>query len=82
MTEENLTNMEITILEIISQHRDIHFLNILAQIQQMFAMTSQSFDKNLFKKSLTKLEKEEYIKRLISDPETFGLTQKGGDILE
>ena len=82
MTEKSLSNMDLTILEIVSQHRDIHFLSILAQIKQMFTIIGQSFDKDLFKESLTKLEKEEYIKRLNSDPETFGLTQKGKDFLE
>ena len=81
MTEEGLTNTEITILEIISQHRDIHFLNIMAQIKQMATMTGQTFDKKLFEESLAGLEKKGFIKRLVRNPETFGVTEKGKDLI-
>ncbi|MFX0122049.1 MAG: hypothetical protein ACFFAE_00280 [Candidatus Hodarchaeota archaeon] len=81
MSDEILTNMELTIIEIISQHRDIHFLNIMAQIQQMSNITGQSFDKKVFEESLVKLEKKCYIKRLPSNPETFGITEKGRELL-
>ncbi len=81
MSEEEISNMELTILEIISQHRDIHFLNIMAQIKQMSNITDQSFNKNLFEESLAGLEKKKYIRRLPSNPETFGITEKGRDLL-
>ena len=81
MSEEEISNMELTILEIISQHRDIHFLNIMAQIKQMSNITDQSFNKNLFEESLAGLEKKKYIMRLPSNPETFGITEKGRDLL-
>lgn len=81
MSDEMLTNMELTIIEIISQHRDIHFLNIMAQIQQMSGITGQSFDKKTFDVSLEKLEKRGYIRRLPSNPETFGITEKGQELL-
>ena len=81
MSDEMLTNMELSIIEIISQHRDIHFLNVMAQIQQMSGVTGQSFDKIVFDKSLVELEKKGYIRRLPSNPETFGLTEKGRELL-
>lgn len=81
MSEEQISNIELTILEIISQHRDIHYLNIMAQIKQMSNITDQSFNKNLFEESLAGLEKKEYIRRLPSNPETFGITEKGRDLL-
>ena len=82
MTDESITNTEQNILEIISQHRDIHLLNIMAQLKQMSTITGQSFDKNLFKEIMTGLEKKGYIKRLVSNPETFGITEKGRNLLE
>ncbi|MFW9904933.1 MAG: hypothetical protein ACFFFH_11415 [Candidatus Thorarchaeota archaeon] len=81
MSDETLTNMELTIIEIISQHRDIHFLNIMAQIQQMSSITGQPFDKKAFNKSLMELEKKGYIRRLPSNPETFGITEKSQELL-
>ena len=81
MSDEILTNMELTILEIVSQHRDIHFLNILAQVKQMATLTTQTFDKKLFDESLANLEKKECIKRHVTNPETFGITEKGKDLL-
>ena len=81
MSNEVLTNMELTIIEIISQHRDIHLLNILAQIQQLSSITGQSFDKKVFDENLAGLEKKGYIRRLSSNPETFGITEKGRELL-
>ncbi len=81
MSNEMLTNMELTIIEIISQHRDIHFLNIMAQIQQMSSVTGHSLDKKVFDESLVELEKKGYIRRLPSNPETFGITEKGRELL-
>ena len=76
-----LTNMELSIIEIISQHRDIHFLNIMAQIQQMSSITNQPFDKKVFDEGLVELERKGYIKRLPSNPETYGITEKGRELL-
>jgi hypothetical protein len=81
MSDEMLTNMELSIIEIISQHRDIHFLNIMAQIQQMSSITNQSFDRRLFDENLAELERKGYIRRLPSNPETFGITEKGREML-
>ncbi|MFX1284400.1 MAG: hypothetical protein ACFFB5_12130 [Promethearchaeota archaeon] len=81
MSEEKISNIELTILEIISQHRDIHYLNIMAQIKQMSNITGQSFNKNLFEESISGLEKKEYIRRLPSNPETFGITEKGRNLI-
>ncbi|MFX1516251.1 MAG: hypothetical protein ACFFC6_08080, partial [Promethearchaeota archaeon] len=80
-SDEMITNMELSIIEIISQHRDIHFLSIMAQIQQMSSITNQPFNKNQFNESLAKLEMKGYIRRLPSNPETFGITEKGRELL-
>ena len=81
MSDETLTNMELTIIEIISQHRDIHFLSIMAQIQQMSSITGQTFNKKAFDESLVELEKKGYIRRLPSNPGTFGITEKGQELV-
>ncbi|UCG02335.1 MAG: hypothetical protein JSW11_22450 [Candidatus Heimdallarchaeota archaeon] len=81
MSNEMLSNMELSIIEIISQHRDIHFLSIMTQIQQMSGITGQSFDKKVFDESLVKLEEKGYIRRLPSNPETFGITEKGRELI-
>ena len=81
MSDEMITNMELSIIEIISQHRDVHFLSIMAQIQQMSSITNQPFNKNQFDESLVKLERKGFIRRLPSNPETFGITEKGRELL-
>lgn len=80
MTEITLNNTELTILEILSQQRDSHRLNIMAQMIKMAKITGQSFDKALFEKSLLSVEKNGYIKSLESDPDTFILTSKGKEL--
>ena len=82
MSDESATNLELSILEIVSQHRDIHILNIMNQIKQMTMITGQSFDKNAFNESIVGLEKKGYIKRLVTNPDTFGITEKGINLLE
>ncbi len=82
MSDESATNLELSILEIVSQHRDIHILNIMNQIKQLSMITSQSFDKNALMESIEGLEKKGYIKRLVTNPDTFGITDKGTSLLE
>ena len=82
MSDKSATNLELSILEIVSQHRDIHLLSIMDQIKQMTMITSQSFDKNAFKESIEGLEKKGYIQRLVTNPDTFGITEKGVNLLE
>lgn len=79
--EEELTNTELTILEIISDHRTIHRIMIMGQMQEINKITGQDFDKALFRRSLLRLEKIDYIKRLLTDDNTFKITEKGKEIL-
>lgn len=81
MAEITLNNTELTILEILSQQRDSHRLNIMAQMIEMAKITGQPFDKALFEKSLLSIEKTGYIKSLEADPDTFVLTSKGKELL-
>lgn len=81
MTQEGLSNMEISILEIISQHRDVHLLNIMAQLKQMTTITGQLFDKKQFMESIERLEHLDHIKRLSSNDQTFRLTETGKDLI-
>ena len=82
--EETLSNMELTILEIIAQQRDIHLPIVMGQVQSMFTATGQPFDKALFRRSLLQLEKLSLIeKRKYPDSvmETAVITEKGQDYL-
>lgn len=82
--EETLSNMELTILEIIAQQRDIHIPIVMGQVQSMFTTTGQPFDKALFRRSLLRLEKLNLIeKRKYPDSvmETTVITEKGQDYL-
>ncbi len=78
---ESMSNMELSILEIISQHRDAHRINIMGQMIEMYKHTGQSFDKALFRRNLLKLEKKRYIKRSESDTEVFIITPDGKEQL-
>ncbi len=82
MSDESATNLELSILEIVSQHRDVHLLSIMDQIKQMNIVTGQPFDKNAFMESIEALEKKGYIQRLVTNPDTFGITEKGNKYLE
>ena len=79
--KEELTNTELTILEIISDNRTIHRIMIMGQMQEINKITGQDFDKALFRRSLLRLEKIDYIKRLLTDDNTFKITEKGKEIL-
>ncbi|MHA2226200.1 MAG: hypothetical protein ACXAC8_13410 [Candidatus Hodarchaeales archaeon] len=81
MTQDGLSNMDISILEIISQHRDIHLLSIMAQIKQMTTITAQIFNKNQFMENIERLERLGHIRRLPSNDQTFCLTQTGKDLI-
>jgi predicted transcriptional regulator len=79
--EVSMSNMELSILEIVAQHRGAHRINIMGQMIEMYKHTGQSFDKALFRRSLLKLEKKGYIKRSESDTETFIITSEGKEFL-
>jgi len=53
----------------------------MAQIQQMSSITNQPFDKTLFDQGLAELERKGYIRRLSRNPETYGITEKGRELL-
>jgi DNA-binding MarR family transcriptional regulator len=78
---EPVSNVELSILEIISQHRAIHRINVMGQMLEMSKITGQSFDKALFRKSILNLEKAGYIRRSKSDIETFIITPEGKELL-
>ncbi|MFW9779295.1 MAG: hypothetical protein ACFFE8_10625 [Candidatus Heimdallarchaeota archaeon] len=83
--DENLSNMELTILEIITQQRDIHIPVIMGQVQSMFTATGQPFDKALFRGSLLRLEKLGLIEKRKypnSSMETAVVTEKGRALID
>ncbi|MHA1213826.1 MAG: hypothetical protein ACTSPG_00835 [Candidatus Hodarchaeales archaeon] len=81
MSELNLTNNEITILEIIGQQPDIHRLSVLAQFKEMHSITGQKFSKEEFNASLTKLKDLGLVKQSVGDPDVYIMTLKGRDLL-
>jgi len=81
MSVPEITHVEQTILDIMARFPDIHVLNIMAQLKDLYTITSQDFNKDLFAKGMEKLEKQDFIKRIPSNPETFALTTKGKEFI-
>ena len=81
MPVSEISHVEQTILDIMAQFPDIHLLNIMAQLKELYTITSQDFNNDLFEMGMEKLEKLEYIKRIPSNPDSFTLTTKGREFL-
>ncbi len=77
MNDSELTNLSLSILEIISQQRDIHILLVKGQIQQMNKITGQTLEDSDFEQAVHQLEQRGLIKEIESRPDSFVLTSKG-----
>ena len=79
MNDSELTNLSLSILEIISQQRDIHILLVKGQLQEMNKVTGKTLDDSDFEQAVHQLEKRGLIKEIESRPNSFVLTSKGNN---
>ncbi len=76
MNEQKLSNISLSILEIISEQRNVHSLVIKGQIQDLNKITGNLVSDSKIEETLVQLEKTGLIKQL-KTPKTFAITEKG-----
>ena len=77
MNEIELSNLSLSILEIIAQQRDIHILLVKGQLQEMNKITGQTLEDSDFNNSIYELEQKGLIKELETKPKSYIITSKG-----
>ena len=77
MNDSELTNLFLSILEIISQQRDIHILLVKGQLQEINKVTGKTLEDSDFEQAVHQLEKRGLITEIESRPNSFVLTSKG-----
>ncbi len=81
MNEVELSNLSLSILEIIAQQRDIHILLVKGQLQEMSKITGQTLEDSDFNNAIHELEQKDLIKELESKSKSYILTSKGKLVL-
>ncbi|MHA1993297.1 MAG: hypothetical protein ACW97Z_02030 [Candidatus Hodarchaeales archaeon] len=81
MNEAELSNLSLSILEIIAQQRDIHILLVKGQLQEMSKITGQTLEDSDFNNAIHELEQKDLIKELESKPKSYTSTSKGKSVL-
>ena len=77
---ENLSNLSLTILEIISEQRNVHSLIIKGQIQEMSQLTGKTVSDSEINDAIDHLVTKNLIKQLPT-PNTYVLTEEGKNYL-
>ena len=80
MNEKNLSNLSLSILEIISEQRNVHSLVIKGQLLDLNKITGSNLSGSEIDDTLILLEKSGLIKEL-ETPKTFSITEKGMNYL-
>ena len=75
--EIELSNLSLSILEIIAQQRDIHILLVKGQLQEMNRNTGRTLEDSDFNNAIYELEQRELIKELETNPKSYIITSKG-----
>jgi predicted transcriptional regulator len=81
VNEAELSNLSLSILEIIAQQRDIHILLVKGQLQEMSKITGQTLEDSDFNNAIHELEQKDLIKELESKPKSYTSTSKGKSVL-
>ncbi|MHA1237142.1 MAG: hypothetical protein ACTSQ9_05740 [Candidatus Hodarchaeales archaeon] len=76
----NLSNISLSILEIISEQRNVHCLVIKGQIQELNKITGRSVEDSEIEREIEHLEQTGLIKQLTT-PNTFTITEEGTNYL-
>ncbi|MHA1941542.1 MAG: hypothetical protein ACXACP_04535 [Candidatus Hodarchaeales archaeon] len=82
MNNPILSNLALTILEIVSQQQDVHILVVKGQIQDMAKITGGGFDNSEFNNALSQLESIEFVQRLPTNSDLLVSTDKGKSYLQ
>ena len=80
MKKPNLSNISLSILEIISEQRNVHSLVIKGQIQELNKITGRSVNDSEIEIEIEHLEQAGLIKQLTT-PNTFAITEEGTNYL-
>ncbi len=81
MTERELSNLSITILEIIAEQRDIPILLVKGLLQEMNKSMGINVEDSAFNLSVQHLEDEGFIKKLNTKPISYAITAEGKNYL-
>jgi hypothetical protein len=79
---EEISKLALSVLEIVSQQRNVHILVAKGQLQEMSKITGQSLDDSEFEKACLQLEDKKLIKKIGAKKNTLILTPKGKEYLE
>ena len=82
MNDRNLSNLALTIIEIINQQYNVHVLVVKGQIQDMMKITGKKLDNSEFKDAITHLEAIKFIQRLSTNSDVLILTEEGKKFLQ
>ena len=82
MNSLELSNLELTIMEIVSQQHDVHILVVKGQIQDMMKITGKNLDDSEFNNALTQLESIKFIQRLSTNSNVLVLTKEGNKFIK
>ena len=75
---EKLSNLSLTILEIISEQRNVHKMVIQGQIQEINQVTGKNVTDLEINEAINNLIQVKLVKQL-SMPNTYTITEKGKD---
>jgi hypothetical protein len=78
---EEISNLALSILEIIAQQRNVHILVIKGQLQEMSKITGKILDNSQFDQAIQQLEEKKLIKKINPKKDTLILTPKGKEYL-
>ncbi len=81
MNNPILSNLALTILEIVSQQHDVHILAVKAQLLDMNRITGVKFNNSDFGDAVDQLESIGFIQRLKTQSEILISTDKGKSYL-
>ncbi len=80
MKKPNLSNISLSILEIISEQRNVHSIVIKGQIQELNKITGRFVKDSEIEMEIEHLEQAGLIKQL-KTPNTFTITEEGTNYL-
>ena len=78
---EEISNLALSILEIIFQQRNVHILIVKGQLQEMSKITGQDLNDSEFEEAIQQLEEKKLIKKISHRKDVLILTSKGKEYL-
>ena len=78
---DELSNIALSILEIIGQQHDVHILLVKGQLQEMSKITDHTVKNSEFEEAIDMLEEKNLIERHEFNTDTLIITSEGKDYL-